>query len=80
MDRVFRAKEEGDHPACYQHPVQNSASLMVWGCKSAYGIGSLHDLEGTMNVERYIKVLKQHMLPPDDIYFRESLVYFSRKM
>ncbi len=50
--RVLRAKEEGDLP-----------SLMVWGCISAYGMGSLHVLEGTMNAERYIKVLEQHMLP-----------------
>ncbi len=39
------------------------ASLMVWGCVSAYGMGSLHVLEGTMNAEWYIKVLEQHMLP-----------------
>ncbi len=50
--RVLRAKEEGDLP-----------SLMVWGCISAYGMGSLHILEGTMNAEGYIKVLEQHMLP-----------------
>ncbi len=36
---------------------------MVWGCISAYGMGSLHVFEGTMNAERYIKVLEQHMLP-----------------
>ncbi len=36
---------------------------MVWGCISTYGMGSLHVLEGTMNAERYIKVLEQHMLP-----------------
>ncbi len=57
------AKEEGDLPACYQRSVQKPASLMVWGCISAYGMGSLHVLEGTMNAERYIKVLEQHMLP-----------------
>ncbi len=33
------------------------------GCISAYGIYNLHVLEGTMNAERYIKVLEQHMLP-----------------
>ncbi len=60
---VLCAKEEGDLPACYQHSVQKPASLMVWGCISAYGMGSLHVLEGTMNAERYIKVLEQHMLP-----------------
>ncbi len=52
---VLRAKEEGDLPACYQRSVQNPASLMVWWCISAYGIGSLHVLEGTMNAEWYIK-------------------------
>ncbi len=60
--RVLRAKEEGDLPECYQHSVQKPASLMVWGCISAYGMGSLHVLEGTMNAERYVKVLEQHML------------------
>ncbi len=60
---VLWAKEEGDLPACYQHSVQKPASLMVWGCVSAYGMGSLHVLEGTMNAERYIKVLEQHMFP-----------------
>ncbi len=61
MDAV--AKEEGDLPACYQRLVQKPASLMVWGCINAYSMGSLHVLEGTMNAERYIKVLEQHMLP-----------------
>ncbi len=36
---------------------------MVWGFISAYGMGSFYVLEGTMNAERYIKVLEQHMLP-----------------
>ncbi len=58
---VLRAKEERD--LCYRCSVQKPASLMVWGCISANGIGSLHVLEGTMNAERYIKILEQHMLP-----------------
>ncbi len=32
------------------------------GYISAYGIGSLHVSVGTLNAERYIKVLEQHML------------------
>ncbi len=51
--RVLRAIEEGDLPACYQRSVQKPASLMVWGCISAYGMGSLHVLEGTLNAERW---------------------------
>ncbi len=36
---------------------------MVWGCISAYRMGSLHVLEGTINAERYKKALEQHTLP-----------------
>ncbi len=53
--RVLRAKEERDLPVCYQRSVQKPASLMVWGCISAYGMGSLHVLKGTMNAESYIR-------------------------
>ncbi len=57
---VLRAKEEGDLSACYQHSVKKPASLMVWGTPiSAYGMGSLHVLEGTMNAEMYTKFLEQ---------------------
>ncbi len=42
--------------------------------------GQIACLEGTMNAERYIKVLKQHMLPSRQRLFREGLVYFSRTM
>ncbi len=70
--RVLRAKEEGDFPVCYQRSVQKPASLMVWGCISAYGMGSLHVLEGTMNAERYIKVLEQNMLPSRRRLFQQD--------
>jgi len=60
--RVLRDKEEGNLPACHQHSVQKPASLLVWGCISAYGMGSLHVLEGTINAETYIKVLEQRRL------------------
>ncbi len=60
---VLRAKDEGDLPACYQRSVQKPASLMVWGCISAYGMDSLHVLEGNMNAERYIKVFRATYAP-----------------
>ncbi len=59
---VIRTKEDKDNPS-YQHSVQKPASLMVWGCMSACGMGSLHIWKGTINAERYIQVLEQHMLP-----------------
>ncbi len=60
---VIRTEEDKDNPSCYQRSVQKPASLMVWGCMSACGMGSLHIWKGTINAERYIQVLEQHMLP-----------------
>ncbi len=34
--------------------------------------GSLNVLEGTMNVERYMKVLEQHMLPSRRVFFQQD--------
>ena len=36
---------------------------MVGGCVSAHGMGNLRICEGTINAERYLQVLEQHMLP-----------------
>ena len=60
---VLWAKEKGNLPVCYQRSVPKPASLMVWGCIGVYSMGNLHVLEGTMNAERYIKILEKHMLP-----------------
>ncbi len=42
------------------------------GCISAYGMGSLHVLESTMNAESYIRVLEQHMLPSRRRVFQQD--------
>ncbi len=70
--RVLRAKEEGDLPAFHQRSVQKPASLMVWGCISANGMGSLNVLESTMNAERCMKVLEQYMLPSRGRVFQQD--------
>ncbi len=41
-------------------------------------MGSLHVLEGTMNAERYIKVLEQHMLPFRQHLFQERPYVFKQ--
>ena len=75
---VLLAKEEGDLPPYYQRSVLKPASLMVWECISTYCMGSLHVLDGTMNAERYKKVLKQYMLPSRQYLFQGRPCSFSR--
>ncbi|KAK3544134.1 hypothetical protein QTP86_002802, partial [Hemibagrus guttatus] len=48
---VIKIKEDKDNPSCYQRSVQKPASLMVWGCMGACGMGSLHIWKGTINAE-----------------------------
>ncbi|KAK3513179.1 hypothetical protein QTP70_009774 [Hemibagrus guttatus] len=48
---VIRTKEDKDNPSCYQRSVQKPASLMVWGCMSACGMGRLHIWKGTISAE-----------------------------
>jgi len=49
-------REEED-PARYQHSVEQSAYLMVWGGIKAYGTGNLHIRRGSINADMYIQVL-----------------------
>ena len=70
---VIRTREDKDNPSCYQRSVQKPASLMVWGCMSACGMGSLHVWKGTINAENHVQVLEQHMLHLDVISFRKTL-------
>ena len=38
-------------------------SVMFWGCFSKLGIGPLVAIDGSMNSEKYISLLKDHLLP-----------------
>ena len=61
--RILRAKDEKDHADCYQRKVEKPASVMVWGCISAQGMGDLHICEGTIDAEAYVGILERHVLP-----------------
>ncbi|KAK3542985.1 hypothetical protein QTP70_008520 [Hemibagrus guttatus] len=63
---VIRTKEDKDNPSCYWRSVQKPASLMVWGCMSACGMGSLHIWKGTINAERE-DLAFSNMTMPDHI-------------
>ncbi len=53
---VLRAKKEGDLPGYHQRSVQNPASLMVWRCISAYGMGSLHCHGKKLKIQLQLKI------------------------
>ena len=77
---VLRAKEDEDLPACYQRSVQKSASLMVWGCISTYGMAACMFWKALWILKGIWRFWSSICPPPGNVYFREGLVYFSRTM
>ncbi|KAK3565998.1 hypothetical protein QTP86_024206 [Hemibagrus guttatus] len=63
---VIRNKEDKDNPSCYQRSVQKPASLMVWGCMSVCGMGSLHIWKGTINAERLRNLIELEGNGPEE--------------
>ena len=38
-------------------------NIMVWGCMGWNGVGQLAEVEGRMDADQYVSILKDHMLP-----------------
>lgn len=52
--------------------VKHPTTVMVWSMMSANGTGRLHIVEGTMNSDRYIDVLKNRMIPQAREWYPDS--------
>lgn len=50
-------------------------SVMFWSCISKYGVGPLVPIEGTVNSDKYIDLLKEHLLPYLDEVCEEDMVF-----
>jgi transposase len=60
---VRRKPGERYHPKCVTRTVKHSPYVMIWGCMTAYGLGPLNFVQGTMNAIQYKKVLENHIIP-----------------
>lgn len=65
--RVIRNKSETYHKDCLKRTVKFPASVMIWGCMSSKGVGSLHFIDGTVNAQKYIDILRTNLLPSVEI-------------
>lgn len=65
---VWRRKGEEWLPQClgtrssHARP-QGKISVMVWGCLTYFGVGTLVAIEGNMNSEKYTAVLDENLFP-----------------
>lgn len=61
--RVIRDKTEAFHKDCLKRTVKFPKGIMVWGCMSAKGLGTLKFIEGTVNAQKYQDILQESLLP-----------------
>lgn len=60
-ERVWRKPNEQLRLINCQATVKHSPSVMVWGCVSSAGVGDLVFIDGKMNKEQYLNILKAHL-------------------
>ena len=70
--RVWRQKYERHKAACLKRSVKHPASVMVWGCVSSRGVGSVSSPKTTVNTEVYIDLLDAYLLPSVDKLFADD--------
>lgn len=77
--KVVRNKHEAFHPDCLKRKVKFPASLMIWGCMSAQGLGKMQFVDGSINAVRYQNILQESLLPSismlkhqDDFTFQQD--------
>ncbi|CAF3636492.1 unnamed protein product [Rotaria socialis] len=60
---VWRSKTEEFSPQCAVPTIKHQGgSVMVWGCFSCAGVGSLHFIEGMMNRFAYREILETNLI------------------
>jgi transposase len=72
---VHRGKNERYAAACtLPNPVYDRRTCMVWGCITASGRGPLAFVDGSIDSNKYISILQQHLIPfIDDMPLSRSM-------
>lgn len=71
IQTVRRRSGEQFKAECLKKTLKFPQKIMVWGAISWHGTSRLHIVDGTMNQDKYIKVLETRLLPQTREWFRE---------
>jgi DDE superfamily endonuclease len=66
---VLRLSTESLLSDCLNRTLKFPESVMIWGCMTSKGLGSLHFIEGTMNSTKYTEILRESLIPSITQYF-----------
>ena len=77
--KVWRKASEKWRPECLGYIANVSSSnikIMVWGCLTYYGVGTLAFIDGNMNSQKYIQTLDDNIWPVVTKHFGNNTWYF----
>ena len=60
---IWRKDSEVDDPHVISRAPRGRVSLMVWGCMCFAGVGTLTDVEGIINAQKYINIIDNNLWP-----------------
>jgi len=76
--RVFVWRKVGEEwsPQCVAPPPRKRISVMIWGCITFSGVGTVDFVEGNINAERYTDILEDNLWPVIVRHFPENNCIF----
>jgi hypothetical protein len=60
---IWRKKDETESRDCACPSAQRKLLVMIWGCISQYGVGTITTVNGTINRHKYIEILEDNLWP-----------------
>ena len=60
---VWRSANEAYRPECMCLQVQRKVSVMIWGCVTLHGVGTLCKVNGNINAVKYQEILENNLWP-----------------
>jgi len=78
VNRVFvwRKVCEEWSPQCVAPPPRKRINIMIWGCITYFGVGTVDFAEGNINAKRYIDILEGNSWPVIAQHFPENSCIF----
>lgn len=76
--RVYVWRKDGEEwdPPCVAPPPGRRLDLMVWGCITAHGVGTLCIVDGNINAEKYIEIIDSNLWPVVAMHFPNNQYIF----
>ena len=73
-NRVFVWRKPGEEwlPQCLSPDCNAKMSLMIWGCITFNGVGTLTTVNGNINAAKYIEILEDNLWPVIVRHYREE--------